>query len=263
MYNYNIYGDIMFTDMENLKLIDIMRRPASKRREFKGRLYHGFVFKISGESIYYFKNKELIHKAGELLFIPKGEIYNLRCLCQNSEYLLINFDADIKDAKVTKYSLDTFFEADYLYENLEKLWIFGDVSGKYKCLSKFYEIISFVSHKHDTDFAAKKNFAKISKAVKYMEEHIFDCNLKVGKLPLMCNMSDTYFRKIFRANYGLNPAEYISQKRLARAKHIILSGDYDSIAEVAYLSGFEDPLYFSRVFKTMYKVSPSEYHSID
>lgn len=253
----------MFENMENLELIDIMRKPASKYREFKSRFSHGFVFKISGESIYHFDNEKIIHRAGELLFIPKGEKYTLRCLCKDSEYLLINFDAVNITPCVRKYSLNNYFEADYLYDNLESLWLMGGTVGRYKCLSIFYDIISYVSHQQNIDNSPKRNFAKISPAVKYLEKHIFDSDLRVENLYVLCNISDTHFRKLFKAHYSMNPAEYIKEKRLSRARFILESGDYESISEVANMAGFDDPLYFSKIFKAKYNVPPSAYRTID
>lgn len=62
---------------------------------------------------------------------------------------------------------------------------------------------------------------------------------------------------------GLKPREYIQNKRLARALSIIESGEYEKLSEVAFMCGYDDPLYFSKVFKEKYKVCPSKYGSID
>lgn len=260
---YTIYGDVMFEYMENLKLIDILRRPASRYREFNSRPSHGFVFKISGKSIYNFSGREITHKEGELLFIPKGEVYSLHCISDKSEYLLINFDADIKCAEVKIFNIDNYFEKDFLYENLERLWLFGGVSEKYKCLSAFYDIISFITHKQNNVSASRKNILKIAAAVEYLEGHIFDVNLKAGDLCSICNMSDTYFRSIFRESYGMNPAQYINNKRLSRARAIIATGDYETISDVARSVGYDDALYFSKIFKRKYKLPPSKYVGVD
>lgn len=253
----------MFKTMENLKLIDIMRRPASKYREFKSRFSHALVFKISGESIYNFEGMEIVHHTGELLFIPKGQKYCLRCECEGSEYLLINFDAEIPDAKVQKYSVENYFDLDFIYKNLEKMWLFGAESQRYKCISVFYDIISYITQKQDSNYALKSKLSKIKNADKYLQEHIFDSTLKSGTLASLCNMSDTYFRKIFKACYGLNPHEYINAKRLARAKAVIACGDYKTVSEVAQSVGFDDALYFSKIFKEKYGVPPSKFVSID
>ena len=253
----------MFKTVENFKLIDIMRRPASKYREFKSRFSHALVFKISGESIYNFEGIKIVHKVGELLFIPKGEKYRLHCECEGSEYLLINFDAEIPDARVQKHSVENYSDLDFIYTNLEKMWLFGAESQHYKCISVFFDIISYITQKQNSNYALKSKLSKIKNADKYLQEHLFDSDLKSGVLASLCNMSDTYFRKIFKACYGLNPHEYINIKRLARAKAVIASGDYKTVSEVAQSVGFDDALYFSKIFKAKYGVPPSKYVSID
>lgn len=55
----------------------------------------------------------------------------------------------------------------------------------------------------------------------------------------------------------MNPQDYITAKRLFHAKSILDSGDFDSIREIALSVGYSDPLYFSKVFKKRYGVSPS------
>ena len=72
-------------------------------------------------------------------------------------------------------------------------------------------------------------------------------------------MSDTYFRKIFKAIYGTSPHEYVTNKRLSRAESIISSGSYNSLAEVAKAVGYSDALYFSKIFSKKYGVCPSRY----
>lgn len=253
----------MFENMENLKITDIIKGPASRYKEFKCRQNHGLVFKISGESSYYFENEEIIHRAGEILYIPKGSKYKLKCNSQKSEYLLINFDADIKNAHAGLFSVHHYAELEYIYKNLERLWLFGGISGYYKCLSVFYDIISFISHQKNIGYPAKQNYLKIAKGIEYLENNIFNPSLKVEMLSSICNMSGTRFREIFKENLGMTPSEYITHKRLLRAHSIIESGEYEKISDVAFLSGYDDALYFSKLFKAKYKVSPSKYRSID
>ena len=71
------------------------------------------------------------------------------------------------------------------------------------------------------------------------------------------NVSETYFRQLFRSIYGASPKQYIQDRRLAHAYTILESDDYANIHAVAAIVGYDDPLYFSRVFKRKYGISPS------
>ena len=75
---------------------------------------------------------------------------------------------------------------------------------------------------------------------------------------MFCGISNTYFRKLFVLKYGAKPTDYIISKRIGHARAIILSGDFETIEEVAHSVGYSDPLYFGKVFKKFYGVSPSE-----
>lgn len=70
-----------------------------------------------------------------------------------------------------------------------------------------------------------------------------------------------YLRKLFKKEIGLTPLEYMTQLRMKRACVLLTmqgSEDY-AIGEIAQLCGFDDALYFSRVFKKVYGLSPSAF----
>ena len=66
--------------------------------------------------------------------------------------------------------------------------------------------------------------------------------------------------KLFRAEMGVTPHKYLNNLRLQAAADMLRSTHSDqSISEIAHLCGFINPLYFSRMFKKRYGVSPREY----
>ena len=71
-------------------------------------------------------------------------------------------------------------------------------------------------------------------------------------------MSEVYFRKLFKEEYGISPQKYIIDLRIQNAIGLISAGYY-SLKEVAYMSGYHDYKYFSVEFKKAMGVSPSEY----
>ena len=70
-----------------------------------------------------------------------------------------------------------------------------------------------------------------------------------------------YLRKLFKKELGVTPHQYLSDKRLQSAADRLASPYSDglNIAEIAHMCGFREPLYFSRMFKKKYGVSPSYY----
>lgn len=58
---------------------------------------------------------------------------------------------------------------------------------------------------------------------------------------------------------GLSPMQYLNNQRMEKAKDFLLSNTM-TISNIAHLVGFDDPLYFSRVFKKYTGVSPQMYY---
>ena len=88
----------------------------------------------------------------------------------------------------------------------------------------------------------------------------FSLEDSIKKLPLNYD----YVRKLFKKETGVTPHEYLLNSRMQFARELIESGignrysNY-SVAQIAEACGFSEPLYFSRVFKKYYGVSPSAY----
>ena len=57
---------------------------------------------------------------------------------------------------------------------------------------------------------------------------------------------------------GTNYVDWLSNLRIEQAKKYLSNGDR-TIKEICYLVGYKDPNYFSRIFKKIVGMSPSEY----
>lgn len=62
-------------------------------------------------------------------------------------------------------------------------------------------------------------------------------------------LTPAYLSKIFRVYKSLSPVEYIVVLRIQKAQQLLSENEKMSVKEVAALVGYEDPFYFSKVFK--------------
>ena len=248
----------MFDNIENLKLISCKQGTAKPYIKVDTRKTHAFIFRIGGAGVCDFNGRYIEVKVGEMIFVPQGSSYEFKTLGnEECTYMNINFTANLENTKPTLYSVDDFSETEHICSHFPTLWKFGNPSDKHKCYSMFYEILSYVSNVENSNYSYKKKFEIIEPAVNYLKENIFNCSLKTNDLHIMCGVSDTYFRKIFFAKFGMTPSEYIISKRISHAKSVIDSSMLESVGELARSVGYTDPLYFSRAFKKRYGVSPS------
>ncbi|WP_426450759.1 response regulator transcription factor [Paenibacillus sp. S-38] len=108
-----------------------------------------------------------------------------------------------------------------------------------------------------TAWQEDKNRNLVTKTMAYVEEHYMEsCSL--AEVAEKLHMSGTYFSKVFKRETGDTFTNYVTKVRMEKAK-LLLSNTDMKIFEVAAAVGYDDPNYFTNVFRTTQKVSPTEF----
>lgn len=249
----------MFENIENLKLISVSSGISTPKRN-RTRKTSGFVLRTRGETKFTFDDKVIFVKAGQMIFIPKGAVYDFEIVSpEPSEYTLFSFEESFQNPAPKVFSLENFPDANFIAGHATQLWNLGTSADKFKVLSLFFNLLSYLSGIESADYSAKQKLEIIAPAVDFLKRNIFSPSLSANKLHSLCGISDTYFRKIFITNFGMSPQAYIISKRLSAAMAQIDTGHFLTVAELSEAVGYRDPLYFSRAFKQKYGVSPSEF----
>ena len=226
----------------------------------ESRKTHSFFIRVKGDVMLDLYDRKIHAKEGELTFLPKGSSYTATALSADCAYMGIHFEGDFaRTPQAGCYSLENFPEAEFMGAYFVDLWNSGSQADKYQCLSLFYSLLSFLSAGESASYAEKSKYRILDPAVEYLKNHLYDSGLHVGKLHRLCGVSDTYFRRIFQSRFGMSPHSYVMSRRIRHGEAILASGDFHTIEEVALAAGFQDPLYFSKVFKKTFGVSPSAY----
>ena len=106
----------------------------------------------------------------------------------------------------------------------------------------------------------QKHSAIVREIASQIHAHCADSAFELDAFLRTLPFSYDYLRKLFQSEVGLTPHQYLMDLRLQNAVYLLSQLDADrSMAEIARLCGFREPLYFSRVFKKKYGVSPSFY----
>jgi len=101
--------------------------------------------------------------------------------------------------------------------------------------------------------------SKVERSIAYMADHI-NQPLQVATLAAMANVSPSHFFALFKKQTGCPPMDYFTRLRMCHAGHL-LGSTSASVKEVAAALGYDDPFYFSRVFKSVHQVPPSRYRT--
>ncbi len=104
-----------------------------------------------------------------------------------------------------------------------------------------------------------KNFKNhmILNVQNYIDAHIEE-KLSLNEVASLFSISPNYLSILFKKTTNIGFTEYITQKKISRAKSWILEGEM-KIYEIADRLGFESAFYFSKVFKKVEGCSPREF----
>lgn len=102
-----------------------------------------------------------------------------------------------------------------------------------------------------------KNASIIQPAINYINEN-FSKPVKLQTLASLCDVSASYFSKLFKKVTGENLVEYLNKLRIERGKHELLTTN-KSVQTVAKDIGFDDSGYFIKVFKAATGYTPNAF----
>ncbi len=83
--------------------------------------------------------------------------------------------------------------------------------------------------------------------------------ISLTELAGAAHMSLFHFTRRFKQSTGFTPMEYLEKLRIGRAQELLLSQPRMNLKEIAQTVGYDDPAYFSRVFRKRAGVPPREY----
>ena len=227
----------------------------------KNRSTHGIVFYTGGVRHFIFDDDKTVTVCqNDILYLPKGSNYTVDSQekggCYAINFLLfsdVSFEPFKLKAKNYKHFVDLFQDADLAWSSKR--------SGfQLKCKSLLYDILFSLIGEYEIGYGTNKMFLLIKPAIDYIHSEYTNENIEISRLAKLCDLSESYFRRIFLKKYGTSPIKYINNLKIDRAKELI-SSDMYSISEAAEAAGFHDDSYFCRKFKEATGMSPSEYKS--
>ena len=115
------------------------------------------------------------------------------------------------------------------------------------------------------DIDQSENDLNLSKEVKFVKREI-DLgfrNVDMNKIAEKLGYSKEYLYRIFRKEMGISVNNYLQNVRLEKAKEYMSETSKYKIYEICEMVGYEDQVYFSKIFKKKYKISPKDFQKYD
>lgn len=220
------------------------------------RTFHGISLAIDGECVYTIDGKNYVSDNQHVIIFPKDKIYTLKCT-KSGSFALINFDCvdfECNEFNRIKISDRESFLSDF--KLLEKLDYVNKPYNRAKFLSVFYGMLSRIS-KDDPQNPSPM----LSHIAKVMRENLSNPHLSNLDLANEAQISEVYFRKIFKQGFGISPKQYLQQLRIEKAKELLGSSAL-SITKTAEQCGYSSVYHFSKIFKEKVGHNPAEYRKM-
>jgi len=115
--------------------------------------------------------------------------------------------------------------------------------------------ISTLTQSHGPDSASER----LVQRAKFLLADNVATHLDIGWLSRSLGLGYSRFRQIFKKCTGLSPYQYFLDLKISRAKELLQQGQF-TVKEIAYMLSFDDPYYFSHLFKKKTGHPPSEWH---
>jgi AraC-like DNA-binding protein len=143
------------------------------------------------------------------------------------------------------------------FEDIERL-NFTRVTLQTKEISTYEEIIASLKQALSGEPSLSQPTSLLVKqSLAYLHQN-YEKDLSRRELAQAVGVTENYLSQIFHQELGMTPWECLNRLRIQKAKDYLLNSDH-TVTEIACRVGFNDPAYFSRVFKKMIGVSPHAY----
>lgn len=235
----------------------------------RGRLDWQILYIASGKAHFYFNGVEQIVTAGNMiLYRPKEEQRYYYYGTDHTEVYWVHFTGGNVKNIVRSYGISDDVHVIHSGTSLEYKRIFTQMIQELKLCKEDYEDLLvchlthlfILLHRQINVKPKGKTHALMEEmniAVRFFHEN-YNKQICIEDYAIDHNMSVSWFIRNFKEYTQMTPAQYILSLRISNAQTLLESTNYN-VTEIAEMIGYDNPLYFSRIFKKQSGMSPSEF----
>jgi len=239
----------------------------------KGRLDFQILYIASGKAHFYFNDNgiDTVVNAGNMVvYRPKEpQKYEYFGIDQTEVYWVHFTGSDIKNM-LRSYGITDNIHVINTGTSLEYTRIFKQMilelqrhqSDYPEMLTLLLRQLLILIHRQLTTENKIKNVyldTEMEKAIQYFNDN-YNTEINIEDYAASRGMSVSWFIRCFKQYASTTPMRYIVSIRITNAQVLLETTDYN-VTEIGNIVGYDNPLYFSRIFKKQKGVSPSEYRA--
>ncbi len=210
----------------------------------------------SGNGTLTFDTRAVSVSKGALVFAFSGERFSADGDSE-FQYMYISFTGEYSDELFRRFGISKELRRFDDFDGVIPLWLDTlmraseeniDLSATSMLLYTFSRLTA----------GQTKNNDIINSIISLSEDCFTESDLSITKIADSLGYNAKYLSHIFKSKMSVGYSEYLRNLRIKYAVSLFDHG-IDSVKNVALLSGFQDPLYFSSVFKKVVGLSPAQY----
>lgn len=238
----------------------------------RGRLDYQLLYVVSGKAHFYFDDAERIVTAGHMvLFQPRQEQHYEYFGTDKTEVYWVHFTGSNVKNILRRYDIPLDTPVFYSGTSVIYAYLFKEMinelqtcrTGYEELLTMYLQQILILVQRIRLERRPSVNThiqEEMEYARRYFNEH-YNEQINIEEYAESRNMSVSWFQRNFKQIVNYSPMQYLLTIRMNNAASLLESTDY-SMAEISAIVGYDNPLYFSRLFKKQNRVSPSEYRKL-
>lgn len=235
----------------------------------RGRLDFQLIYIASGKGEFYFHGKKEIVNAGNMvIYRPKEEQRYYYYGVDQTEVYWVHFTGNNVTNILRQHGISDDMHIIYTGTSLEYKRIFTSIINELRfCKSEYEELCVYyllelliLTHRLSSEKPRKSNLLtmqEMEQAVQYFSQN-YNSPISIDEYAHSHNFSISWFIQSFKQYTGTTPTQYLLFLRISNAKNLLENTSFN-ISEISRAIGYENPLYFSRIFKKQSGLSPSEY----
>lgn len=247
-------------------------RPKLPTYRPKGRIDYQLLYVAAGKAYFYFndhgKEKETVVTAGHMiLYRPKEMQKYVYYGVDQTEVYWVHFTGSNVTNILREYEIPSTDHVFYTGTSPEYQWLFRQMIQELQMCRPNYEELLTLLLRHifllinrqikEGHRATSYMLEETERATRYFNEH-YNLPISIDDYAQSRHISACWFIRQFKHYTGITPMQYILSIRIANAQNLLETTSY-TISEIASIVGYDNPLYFSRLFKKQLGVSPKEY----
>ena len=234
----------------------------------KGRGDYQLLYILEGKAHFYFDKGERIVNKGEMVLYRPNEIQNYTYFPEDKcQVFWVHFTGGEVNKILEQYNIVGKGKVIYSGGLPDYQWLFEQMIRELQlCRTNYQELLTMLLNhilllaNRYMQEGAKTGIATlndIEQAIRYFNEN-YNKNVSINEYAKSLHISPCWFNRRFKEITKKTPLQYILSVRLSNAK-MLLETKGLNVTETAYAVGFNNALYFSRLFVKKFNITPTEY----